>query len=354
LLVLSTLPDTVTLEDFEAAFWTFYRLRQDRFGFSTSSGDWQDALKQLDGSFISTRAVGSDIEVSFHSPSVRDFLEGFLADSEGDVADLISGAHFYEQYASLWTGRGGHRYAGVDKNRDEFLRQLGRALFGPSARIIRSVDEEGDAIGLNHRAPSNESRAEFVVRIADDLDNLAGDRFLNAVVENLRKLWEGGHADKEDLVSLIEVLTKRGLESDDATFIAAQKCLTLSNEFKLVDDFRAAARFVKKYPEAIGPTELGNIKSDFLEFASDYAVGWSDDDPDWLRQVASDLEFVAGNLEIDVSNFTIQLNEEADKIERERAETELDPEDYREEWEPSSYRDDVNDMFQSLKDELEG
>lgn len=350
LLVLSTLPDTVTLVDFEAAFWTFYRLRQARFGFSTTSGDWQDALKQLDGSFISTRAVGEDIEVSFHSPSIRDYVESFLADSEGDVADLISGAHFYEQYTSLWTGRGGHRYPGVDKSRDEFLRKLGKDLFGPSARTIHTVDHAGEAIGLRHYPPSNESRAEFVVRVAKDLKNTAGDRFLNAVVEDLRKLWEDGHADKEDLVSLLEVL---GLESKDAAFISAQKCLTVSKEFKEVDDFRAAARFVENYPDAIGPTELGNIKRDFLEFASHYAVGWSDDDPDWLRQVASDLEFVAENLESDVSNFTIPLNEEADRIEREKAENEPDEEDYREDWEPSSYRDDVNDMFQSLKEELD-
>ncbi|MGC1385636.1 MAG: hypothetical protein WA823_17815, partial [Candidatus Acidiferrales bacterium] len=353
LLVLSTLPDKVALADFEAAFWTFYRLRRDRFGFSTTSGDWQDALKQLDGSFISTRAVGKDIEVSFHSPSVRDFVEGFLAESEGDVADLISGAHFYEQYTSLWTGRSGHRYPGVDKSRNEFLRKLGSGLFGPSARTIRAVDHAGEAVGLNHYPPSNESRAEFVVRVANDLNNSAGDRFLNAVVEDLRKLWDDGHADKEDLVSLLDVLTKRGLESEDAVFVAAQKCLTLSKEFKVVDDFRAAARFFNKYPHAIGPAELGNIKGDFLEFATDYAVGWSDDDPDWLRQVASDLEFVAENLKVDVSNFTIALNEEADKIEREIAENEPS-EDDRDDWEPSSYRDDVNDMFQSLKEELEG
>jgi hypothetical protein len=116
LLVLSTLPEKVTLADCEIAFWTFYRFRQAKFGFPSSSGDWSDALKQLDGSFITTTSIGRDIVVSFHSPSVRDFVEGFLADSDGDVADLISGAHFYEQFTSLWSGRGDdhQRYGGVD------------------------------------------------------------------------------------------------------------------------------------------------------------------------------------------------------------------------------------------------
>jgi hypothetical protein len=84
----------------------------------TSSGDWEDALKQLDDNFISSRTFGDDILVFFHNPSVLDFVENFLANSDGDVADLISGAHFYERYTSLWTGRGGQRYRGVDLEMD--------------------------------------------------------------------------------------------------------------------------------------------------------------------------------------------------------------------------------------------
>jgi hypothetical protein len=354
LLVLSTLPDTVMLADFEAAFWKFYRFRQERFGFSTSSADWDDALKQLDGSFISTKTIGKDIVVSFHSPSVRDFVESFLANSEGDVADLISGSHFYEQYTSLWTGRGGQRYAGVDDHRGEFLRALHKSLFGPSAFTIRMVDSAGAAIGLDHHPPSNESRAEFAVRVANDLKNEAGDRFLDAVIKSLRALWDDGHGDKEDLVRLLAALTKRGLGGEDAIFISARKCL--STKFEEIDDFRAVARFVNTYPDAIAPKELEDIKLEFLEFASDYSAGWTGEDPDWLRQVAADLEFVGENLEMDVKRFTTSLNERADQLEIENAENEPDQDDRddREDWEPSSYRDDVEDMFQSLRDDLEG
>ncbi len=351
LLVLSTLPDAVTLADFEAAFWTFYRFRQDRFGFPTGSGDWEDALKQLDGNFISTRAVGKAILVSFHSPSVRDFVEGFLASSEGDVSDLISGAHFYEQYTSLWTGRSGHRYQGVDHHREEFIRGLRKSLFGPSAGTIRVVDSDGREIGVNPDPPSNESRGQFVVRVANDLKNETGDQLLAAVVDSLRRRWEEGHADKEDLVSLLDALTKRGLGGKDAVFISAQKCLSI--KFEQIDDFRAVARFANKYPDAMTQTELENVKSKFLEFAADYSGGWTDEDPDWLRQVAGDLEFVAENLELDVKSFITGLHQQADEIEIERAENEPD-EDDRGDWEPSSSRDDVNDMFQSLREDLEG
>ena len=213
------------------------------------------------------------------------------------------------------------------------------------------VDSDGREIGVNPDPPSNESRGQFVVRVANDLKNETGDQLLAAVVDSLRRRWEEGHADKEDLVSLLDALTKRGLGGKDAVFISAQKCLSI--KFEQIDDFRAVARFANKYPDAMTQTELENVKSKFLEFAADYSGGWTDEDPDWLRQVAGDLEFVAENLELDVKSFITGLHQQADEIEIERAENEPD-EDDRGDWEPSSSRDDVNDMFQSLREDLEG
>jgi predicted dehydrogenase len=119
-----------------------------------------------------------------------------------------------------------------------------------------------------------------------------------------------------------------------------------------MDDFRAVAQFVDKYPNVIEPTELDNVKREFLHFASDYSVGW-DDDPDWLRYVAADLEFVGTKLAIDVKGFTEPLYKEAEQIETNRAEHEREEED-RDAWEPASYHDDVDAMFASLREDIEG
>lgn len=350
LLVLSTLPDTVMLPDCEAAFWTFYRFRQGRFGFPTSSGDWEDALKQLDGSFITTKRVGRDIVIGFHSPSVCDFVEGFLDNSEGDVADLINGAHFYDQFRSLWTGHGyrHRRFRGVALNRKEFLDMLRKNLFGPSADALRCVDSNGTEIGMSHWSPSNESRAEFVATVANDLKNEDGDRFLEALVKSLLELWDQGYADKADLVLLLSALTERGLKEEDNVFITAYKCLL--SKLEEVDDFRALARFVEKYPNGLPSTELENVKREFLDFASDYSVGW--DAPDRMREAAADLEFIGERLAIDVKEYTGPLLQEAEQIEIEGGEGE--PVYDRDDSEPGSYGDDVDQMFGSLLEDIEG
>jgi hypothetical protein len=257
--------------------------------------------------------------VSFHTPSIRDFVEDFLSNSDGDVADLIKGAHFYEQYTTLWTGRHGLRYPGVDRRSEDFLRQLQKNIFGPSASSIRVVNSEGEPIGVDHREVSNESRAEFAVRVANDLKSEAGDLFLKALVDALQKLWREGHADKEDLVRLLTALTNRGLSREDQAFIAAKQCLSIKLEE--IDEFRAIAQFAKIYSDAVSSSDLDQVKSQFLQFAYDYSVGW-DDDPDWLRQVAADLEFVGERLEVSVTRFTGSLYEKADEIENQHAQTE--------------------------------
>jgi hypothetical protein len=351
LLVLVTLPDQVLLSDLELAFWTFYRYRQQKFGFATTSGDWDDAVKQLDGSFISTQRVGKDPIVAFHNPSIRDYVEDFLSNSESDVGDLINASYFYEQYTQIWRGRRGHRYRGVDSQRGQFLSEFQKHLFGPSASTIRQVGHDGAALGLNHRVVSNESRAMFVVQIANELKSDQGNTFLNDVIQELARLWEGGSADREDLVLLLAGLTKRGLQPADYPFIAAHQCL--SSKLEEIDDFRAIASFATTYPDVFSDSDIRRLRDRFIEFAEEYSDGWDDDDPDWLQQVAGDLEFVAAKLDVSVKRLTDALYERADEIEFERSARFEDYDDGG--WRSSSttHHDDVDSMFQSLRNDLE-
>ena len=349
LLVLTTLPDETTLENLEKAFWPFYEFRQKRFGFPTGPGDWDDALKELDGNFVKTGRIGKDIVVSFHTPSVRDFMEQFLQNSDSDVVDLLKGALFYEQYASLWSGFRGHRYRGLERAKDEFVKALASDLYGPSARTVLTVNSQGVAIGVTSISPSNESRAEFFIRVVDDLESPLAAQLTESLLGSLGELWKGGSADRDDLVRLLDVLAERGLKQNEAPFIAARQCLLMSRE--TTEDFRAAANFCQRYPEAVSVDERDGLKSQFLEFASEHPARW-EDDPEWLRQVAADLEYVGERLEVNTQGFTQRLYERADEIENESAEQEA-PYDYEERWDSSdSHIDDVQGMFDGLRSDL--
>jgi hypothetical protein len=353
LLVLHSLPDEVLLTDLQQAFWTFYLFRQKRFGFSTSSEDWNNALKELDGNFVMTHRVGRDIVISLHNPSIRDFLEDFLSSSDSDVWDLIQGAHFYEQYARLWNGRRGKRYSGVDRHREAFLRQLEANIFGPSATAIRTVDSNGQAIGFRHWEPSHELRAQFALRIAEEFKTPAGEALLASVVGALERRWGRGEADREDLARLIDSLTKHGVTREDKAFKAARQCLCTAIEE--IDHFRAIALFVDGYPEQFAPSEISALREKFLEFATGYVNDLGNDDPESYRQIASDLEFIGWKLDADVSELAESLENWAADIEAERgSKREEEGDDDDERWEPSPAEgNDVDGMFEGLREELE-
>src|SRR5215469_14709179 len=196
LLVLSTMPEDALLDDAEAAFWSFYRFRQKRFGFASSSQDWTNGLKELDGNFVTTKRVGPDTIISFHSPSIRDFVEDFLSGTGLDVLDLIRSAHFYEQYVTLWEGRQGRRYPAVRQNHADFLDHLRRGIFGPTASTIRHVYGDGEPIGQKHRNISYESRAQFAVRVAQTMHDDVAEAFLKDTVSALKARWTEGTANK--------------------------------------------------------------------------------------------------------------------------------------------------------------
>ena len=349
LLVLTTLTDDTKLEVLEKAFRIFYDFRRQRYGFSTKPGDWLNAVRELEGNFIKTDKFGKDIVVSFHNPSMRDFMEQFLEKSDSDALDLLRSAHFYEQYVVLWRGIHGQRFRGIQQARAEFLNLLGANLWAPSARTIRQVIHGEDA-GLVSYPPSPESRSEFYVRIVDQIYPKSAEEFTGVLMANLTERWKGGTADCQDLVRLVEFLTDRGMSSDDEGFVAACECLLSRPE--TVDDFQAVARFCEKYSESVSSADRDALRAQFESVAEDYVSDAdSDADPDWLRSIASDLESLGEKFGFDTQEYTQSLLESADEIGYERAEPEPDY-DYEGRWSDDSAVDDIQGMFDGLEDQL--
>lgn len=348
LFVLATLPDEVTLNNLEKAFWKFYAFRQKRFGFSSRAGDWTDALRELDGNFVKTRQIGPEIVLSFHNPSVRDYIEKFLENSDSDVVDLFKAAYFYEQYTSLWGGVHGRRYRGIERVGSEFLTTLAANIWGSSARTMRVVNQEGETIGLRPYPPSNENRAEFFVSLVDELRPPGATEVIESFLRNLSELWASGSADKEDLFRFLAMLTNRGLKESELPFLAARQCLLKAPGTD--GEFRAVADFCEKYPETVSTEERDELKRQFTEFASDHPLSL-DDNPDWLRAVAADLEYVGERLNVDIQKFAQSFLERADEIESERADREQP--NYEERWGSSNFDvDDVQAMFEGLAGDL--
>ena len=253
----------------------------------------------------------------------------------------------------LWRGRKGQRYPAIESNQLLFLNYFEKNFFGPSANTIRVVGQHGQPFSVRNNPPSDESRAEFAVEIVDELRNGEAEQALKRLLNALREKWGVGEADREDLLSLLQILARRGAKKSDASFKTARRLLL--QKLENIGDFRAAAEFLRTYPDEASDAEATDLKTKFFRFAQEYCDEWNDEnDPDWLRQVAANVEYVGERLKAEVSTFTAPLYERADEVEQERAEREPEGDD-PEDWEPTSsstFADDVDAMFNGLRDEI--
>ena len=350
LMVLATMPYFTTEESLKDAFWAFYNFRRNKFGFAVRPGDWRDAVEELDGSFIASRKIGASVVLSFHNPSVKDFVGQFLGASETDVADLFRTAVFYEQYVALWGGVRGQRYRGISALGVEFLKKLAHALFGPSARRIQQAGSHGNVVGLLPYSPSKEARVEFFISVARTQRKSAVEPLVRAMLTAVSERWKGEVVDRSGLVGLIDALLDYGIGPEDPLFVSARRCLLAPGED--CDDYRAAADFCDKHPTLVSTSNRETLRVGFVRLAEEEADAYWDADPDLLRQVAADIEYVGEKFKVDTDRFAHKLNERAEEIEAERAE-----EDGREEnrgvWSDSDDGvDDIGAMFDGLRSEL--
>jgi hypothetical protein len=347
LMVLGSMPTPVLLSDLKLAFDSFYQYRRKKIGFTTSSRDFEHALKELDGNFVKTDLVGEDSVIDFHNPSVNDYMDSYLSESPNDVADLLQSAAFFEQFQQFWSGQREKRLSWSDKYSDDFLAAFSRRFMAPSCRIVRHYSQ-GHIIGMFHHDVSFEQRMSLAIEVDERLAIPASHAMVSKMVATLGKRIDAGEVHKEGLVDLLPMLDRRNKVSK-AIFASAKQLLT--GTLQEFEDFSNVANFIRKFPGAIADEELDRIRQEFEEFSRSYADVW-DRDPDLLRGIAEDITTVGQKLDVDVSECADPLFQKADELESER-ESEPEPDDSDRSWiDESKAIRDVDLMFEGLLREI--
>ncbi len=108
LLTLFSLSGRCLLEDLKKVFLSFHSIRSNKYRSPTSSMDFQEAFRELEGSFISLEKIADCTDltsmekytqniVSFHNPSVEDLLKIQLQKDTECILDIIASARFFDQ-----------------------------------------------------------------------------------------------------------------------------------------------------------------------------------------------------------------------------------------------------------------
>jgi len=85
--------------DLEPAFEALHRVRAQRYNFRTTSNDFRNSLRELDGAFLSF----SRGYIGFLNPGVKDFIAGVIVEQRLAAEDIFQSAVRIKQIKELWS-----------------------------------------------------------------------------------------------------------------------------------------------------------------------------------------------------------------------------------------------------------
>jgi len=149
--------------DIEPAFRSLHQYRAHKYNQPTAPGDFRNALKELDGAFLSYHSG----RVSYLNPSIMEFVASVIAEDRDTAEDLIVSAIRFRQLSNLRelsTERPGSAIPSDLADPDKLTELLPRLLTGPSMRWEKGLygTSTGHVIDMDSQA-----RIGFLVEIAE-------------------------------------------------------------------------------------------------------------------------------------------------------------------------------------------
>ncbi|HEX6717815.1 MAG TPA: restriction endonuclease [Pyrinomonadaceae bacterium] len=366
LTILVTLPREVFLDDLESAF-RLYRRKNVRNGNPHKPSEaFKRALKELDGNFIATDKSGDHLVVRFQNPSVRDFLQNYLASSVDDLQAMLSSIACFDQLHWVWEhrhkGTEDYRFRSIIKQKlpKELISNLGVILQLP----VYSLDVQYvyDEFIKRRTNVSLVDRLLLIVSIGNEIKTNESQQILNKSLVDLTTWIDSGRVNSSDLINLMEVLEGKVDTKRWKKLLATTKTFVADN-LRDLDDYRALIKFSKAYPYVFSNVEMERLAKSFPSAARTFVWESSTSDPDDLRTYAEEIDSIADDLEVDVFDIVNDLEHEAREAEQ-RAEEEERRERYNRPRENFSREDflsklreakheasdsDIESMFTSLQ-----
>lgn len=319
LLVMTSMPEDVFLEDLQEAFESFHREQAKEFNYETTPNDFTRALKEVEGNFVSTEKSKEKIIIFFHNPSIKDFLESYLSANEYELRKLVKTVIFYEQMMLLWefNSNGSEKLKYREKMMKyplEVVNSLRRVISSRTCRLINTKGTDG-TLYKSTSDVSFEARAILVASIFAKLKTEEAKTFFENILKIVEQRIEKREANREGLSWFLKELKKINILSLSLNRSLLEKAkIFFMSELEWLNDFRPFCDFVELFPELVTDSEMANVIEDFEEAANN-DVSCFPDDPDIYRDDAYNIEYLAKRFGIDMAERIEELEDMAKELE---------------------------------------
>jgi hypothetical protein len=318
LIVLVTLPREVFLEDLEGAFRLFRKKGSKNETAHRDSEAFKRALKELDGNFIATDKSGKKLVVQFHNPSVRDFLQNYIASNTDELHAVLRSIACFDQLHWLWQHRhgrtNGYRFRSTIRQElsAEFLAKVEIALQLP----VYSLETQYIG-GRFVKRRMNVSLADRISLISSISRGMKTKRSRDILKRSLAKLDEAIDSNliqSKDLVTLMGEL-KGNLDKKLWRELLTATKISIADKLVDLEDYRALTQFLKIHPGGFSKEEVQGFADSFPPFAKRFSWEATTTDPDDLRTYVEEINSIADELDVNVFDTVNDLEERAREAE---------------------------------------
>ena len=268
LMTMASLPSEVFLEDCKEAFEAFHSNQAMRYGFRRSPREFRDALKELDGNFVSTEKSRERILLRFHNPSVKDFVLNYLSSHEEELISLLHSCVFFNQLTLLWSieDRGTPMFRrNLSKSGSTLLAVAQRTFGSRDCRLISYKDTNNKGESYKGTwSTSVEERASVIAGLVASTPSAEATVFLNSIIETVSERIKTEQVSRRETVDLLKEIKKSGLaKSANVQALLGEAKRLLLQRSEWLWDFDAARDFAKSFPKLVTKLQRQKIRAAF-------------------------------------------------------------------------------------------
>ena len=341
LLVLGTLPREIFVDDLECAAMRFL----ESHGYEATDRSIKRALSELQGNFILIRRDQKNDLISFHNPSVQDFIESYIDKNPRLFESLIKSACFYEQVQ--WVIERAKKAGGVEKIQNAILEGLKSTLSAGTCALINYSTDRGRSTFKTRWSIRYGARLGFIASlISHEEFSFLKEYFRDCIMDLINKMLDM-KIDNFDLLGLSKKVAELDCISDlkEKFFLTAKESLYANAYW--VSDASCVTDLIEIFPQVFSQEDHVRLAEQLREIVDDHL---DYDDAQLLSDELSTLETIEekyhyGLLE-QIENVRDMLSEAEENAPHEE---DYDDDRYRGNTSDQSFGNDaLADMFSTL------
>ncbi|MBP0495751.1 restriction endonuclease [Pararoseomonas indoligenes] len=308
LLSLYSLGGSASLPYLEEAWEPLHRHRSARYNFTSSAEDWQKALAELEGGFLSF----IDGRATFVNPSVRDFFDETLCAHPEHARDLLTAAQRFRTVLGIWrlaAGDRGGRLLGYLARQPGLLEDAVERTWG----LADKADRGGPAaIGVDvSKAITWEGRFLEIIRMASKTSSTRLRGIAGGFLPLTEERWKRFSPAYEEMLAALDVMEANApFWSPFSSALRSRLIQQIADEPRSLDGFHAFAMHCERSRVPLGEIETAALQQAFDAYLKDFLdqeIGQIDDegDLDLMDSRLSEIEAWAGR-ELDDERSAVQ------------------------------------------------